>query len=154
MQKPATLNMTSVHPNQTPRLVYFSLCLYLCLSSHAFAQIGAGAPRFHQPPLVRITGTLVPLEEKQHGKLQTITVHVKGKSWKLRVEKIITLTATRRSGSSLLHDLFPRKLHLIGADDLLAPLQQETIVGKPIVLEGRLFVGNNQLLLSDVLVNE
>ena len=128
----------------------FSLCLLLYLSTHALAQMGAGAPRFHQPPLVRIIGTLVPVEEHRHGKLQTITVHVKGKSWKLRVEKVITLTATRRSGSSLLRDLFPRKLHLIGADDLLAPLQHETIAGKPLILEGRLYVGDHQLLLSEV----
>ena len=132
----------------------FSFGFLLYFSAYASAQIGGGAPRFSQPPHVRIIGTLVSREEELSDNLQTLAVYVKGKSWKLHIEKIISLTASTRSGSSLLRGLFPRKLNLIGADDLLAPLQQETIAGKPLLLEGRLYVGENQLLVSVVIMRD
>jgi hypothetical protein len=72
----------------------------------------------------------------------------------MRVREITTLTAMTRSGWSLLQELFPPKLHLIGAEALLTPLQQEAIIGKLLELEGRLYVGNHQLLLSAVTVKE
>jgi hypothetical protein len=133
---------------------YLYLCFSLCFSSFASAQVGPGPLRFRQPPQVRIVGTLVPLEERKHGQFQTLTVHVRGKSWKLRIREITTLTASTRSGRSLLKDLFPPKLHFIGAEELLFPLQQDTIVGKQLELEGRLYVGDQQLLISHVTIKE
>jgi hypothetical protein len=141
-------------------LAVFLLCFYLyCdlyrgFSSPAVAQVGTGLPHFRHPPQVRMVGTLVPLEEKNPGKLKTLIVHVKGKSWKFRLEEITVLTAVTRSGWSLLNDLFPPKLHFIGAEHLLVPLQQDTIEGKQLELEGRLYVGDHQLFLSSVIVKE
>ena len=130
------------------------LYLYLCLSSPAFAQIGSGLPRFRQPPEVRIVGTFATLEDKQRSKQKTLTVHVKGKTWKLRIREIKSLTNTTKTGWSLLNDLFPPKLHFIGADDLLTPLTENAIVGKTLELQGRLYVGDQQLLISAVTVQE
>jgi hypothetical protein len=137
---------------------FICLCLYFCLSlcppSSVLAQASAGLPHFRQPPQVRIVGVLVAPEDKRRSTLQTLTVHVKGKTWKLRIRNIKALTATTNSGWGLLRELFPPKLRLLGADALLAPLQQDDIAGKLLELEGRLYVGAHQLVLSTVKVTE
>jgi hypothetical protein len=139
-----------------PSTLCLYLCLYLCLfpSSSALAQVGTGLPSFRQPPQVRIIGTLAPLDDKQPSKIKTLTVYVKGKSWKLRIQEITALTATTQSGWGLLKNLLPPKLHLVGADELLLPLAAETIAGKQLTIEGRLYVGEHQLLVSDVQTQE
>jgi hypothetical protein len=122
--------------------------------SLTFAQVGAGLPNFRQPPQVRIIGTFAPLDDKQHSNLKTLTVYVKGKSWKLRIQEITALTATTQSGWGLLRNLLPPKLRFIGADELLTPLAKDTIAGKQLLLEGRLYVGDHQLFLSKVQTKE
>jgi hypothetical protein len=120
--------------------------------SPASAQIGTGVPRIKQPPLVRITGAFVALEEKQRGGLRTLAARVKDRTWNLRIKEIKVLTGSTNSGWSLLNDLFPPRLHLIGPDELLAPLQQDDIAGRPLILEGRLYVGDHQLYVTAVTV--
>jgi hypothetical protein len=133
-------------------------CLLLASSfllsfSPASAQIGTGVPRIKQPPLVRITGSFVPLEEKRGG-LRTLRARIKDKTWQLRIKEIKALTGTPNSGWSLLNDLFPPKLRLIGPDDLLAPLQQDDLAGRLLILEGRLYVGDHQLYVTAVTLPE
>jgi hypothetical protein len=70
----------------------------------------------------------------------------------LRIKEIKVLTGSTNSGWSLLNDLFPPRLHLIGPDELLAPLQQDDIAGRPLILEGRLYVGDHQLYVTAVTV--
>ena len=142
----------------THRTFYAQALLTLCLSFScifvlsfsAIAQVGTGLPSFRQPPQVRISGTLDPLTTKQRSKVKTLTVYVKGKSWKFHIQEITALTATTQSGWGLLKNLVPPKLRFIGADELLLPLAEDTIAGKPLTLEGRLYVGEHQLLVSDV----
>lgn len=145
---------------QTSLLSPFYLCLCLSFSlcfyppSSTSAQVGAGLPRFRQPPEVRIVGTFAALEDKPRGNHKTLTVHVKGKTWQLRLREIKSLTNTTKTGWSLLNDLFPPKLHFIGADDLLTPLTENAIVGKTVEIQGRLYVGDHQLFVSSVQVKE
>ncbi|MBI3249378.1 MAG: hypothetical protein HYZ50_22990 [Deltaproteobacteria bacterium] len=153
-------------PSQSSLHRSFSVPLFLCLWGavllvlsvfplpFASAQGGGGAPRFRQPPQVHIRGVLVAPEDTQATDSKTLAVHVGGKSWKLRIHEIETLTETGKSGWSLLNDLLPRRLHLIGPEDLLAPLRQETVAGKPLELEGHLYVGEQQLLLSAVTIQD
>lgn len=136
--------------SQTPLTLGLYLYCVFILPSQALAQVGTGLPSFRQPPQVRIIGTLDPLDTKQRSKVKTLTVSVKGKSWKLHIQEITALTATTQSGWGLLKNLLPPKLRFIGADELLLPLAEETIAGKPLTLEGRLYVGEHQLLVSDV----
>src|SRR5581483_6026588 len=127
--------------SHTPSLACLCLSFYLCLSlcppSSVLAQAGAGLPHFRQPPQVRILGVLIAPEDKQRSNLQTLTVHVKGKTWLLRIRQIKALTATTKSGWGLLRELFPPKLRLLGADEVLAPLRQDDIAGQLLELEGR-----------------
>jgi hypothetical protein len=121
--------------------------------SLAFAQVG-GIPHIKIPPLVRIIGAFAPLDDTQRSNLQTLSVQVKGHKWRMRIREIKALTATTNSGWGLLKDLFPPRLRLTGPDELLAPLQQQDIAGKPFILEGRLYVGDHMLYLTAVTVND
>src|SRR5262245_25048723 len=109
--------------------------------SFAFAQVG-GLPRIKQPPLVRIIAAFAPLEDRERSTLQTLTVRVRENKWRMRIREIKALTATSQSGWSLLNDLFPPHLRLTGPDELMVTLQRENIVGRPLILEGRLYVGD------------
>jgi hypothetical protein len=136
------------------RLLLLSVLLFLLPpSSLAFAQVG-GLPRIKQPPLVRIIGAFAPLEDTERSTLQTLTVRVRDNKWRLRIREIKALTATTQSGWSLLNDLFPPHLRLTGPDELIVSLQREDIVGHPLMLEGRLYVGDHMLFLTAVTVNE
>ncbi len=137
------------------RSFFFLLTFLVCSPqlSLAFAQVG-GIPRIKPPPLVRITGAFAPLNDTGRSVLQTLTVQIKDHKWKLRIREIKALTATTSSGWGLLKDLFPPRLRLVGSDDILAPLQQEDIAGKPFVMEGRLYVGDHMLYVTAVTVTE
>ena len=144
-------------PFMAGRLVRLLLLAFLSFSpqiSLAFAQGIGGIPRIEPPPLVRITGAFAPLDDTRRRSLQTLTVQLKERKWKMYVRDIKALTATTNSGWGLLKDLFPPRLRLVGSADLIAPLQQEDIAGKPLILEGRLYVGNHMLYLMAVTVTE
>lgn len=121
--------------------------------SLAFAQVG-GVPRVKPPPLVRIIGAFAPLEDTQRSNLQTLTVQVKERKWKMRIREIKALTVTNHTGWGLLKDLFPPRLRFTGADETLAPLRQEDIAGRPFVVEGRLYVGDHMLYVTAVTMSE
>jgi hypothetical protein len=131
-----------------------TLLAFLPQRSLAFAQAGGGVPRLRQPPLVRITCALAPFSESQRSELRTLVVTVKDTKWRLRIREIKALTATTHHGWGLLKDLFPPRLRLTGPKDLLAVLQQDDIAGLPIILEGRLYVGDHMLYVTAVTVNE
>lgn len=120
----------------------------------AFAQAGGGVPRLRHPPLVRITGALAPLDEPQRSGLQTLVVTIKGTKWRLRIREIKALTAATNHGWGLLKGLFPPRLRFVGPADLIAHLQREDIAGLPLVLEGRLYVGDHMLYLTAVTVHD
>jgi hypothetical protein len=152
LSKPA---VSFVEPGE--RHFFCLLLMFLVFSPHpslAFAQAIGGIPHVKQPPLVRIVGAFASLEDPQRSALQTLIVHCKEHTWRMRIREIKALTATTNTGWGLLKDLFPPKLRLTGPDELIALLQQEDIAGKPFVLEGRLYVGDHMLYLTAVTVNE
>jgi hypothetical protein len=131
-----------------------SIPVWVCLLSLSpFAQVG-GVPSITQPPLIRLTGALAPYQDTQRGNFQTLIVSCRGKKWRMRIREIKALTATTAQGWSLFKDLFPPRLRLTGPDDVLAPLQQDDIAGRPLVLEGRLYIGNHLLYLTAVSIRE
>jgi len=104
-------------------------------------------PRVEPPPLVRFTGTLHPVKEKKPSGLQTLTIRVKKAEWKLWLTDVKTLTGTDR-GWMILKDIFPPRLNLFGPDKLLSPLVRPEMVGKAVVIEGRLYVGTRKLVVT------
>lgn len=137
------------------RLLFLLLAflIFSLQSSLAFAQVG-GVPRIQPPPLVRIIGAFAPVDDTQRSSLTTLLVHIKESKWRLRIREIKALTATTNHGWGLLKDLFPPRLRFVGPDNLIAQLQQDDIAGKPLILEGRLYVGSHLLYLTTVTVTE
>jgi len=152
-QAPTALGTGPAKDKRFFLLFLFALFFSPPQSSLAFAQAG-GVPRVKQPPLVRIVGAFAPVDDTQRSNLQTLSIQVKAQQWKMRIREIKALTATTKSGWSLLNDLFPPHLHFTGPNELLAPLQQPDIAGRPFVLEGRLYVGDHMLYLTAVTVTE
>ena len=107
-------------------------------------------PQLEPPPLVRLTGALLPLDEQGRGGLSTLTVSVKETKWIFKVAKIEKLTGTASSDLRLLQSLFPAQLRFIGPDALLDLLQAPEIAGKSLTIEGRLYVGDRMLFLTAV----
>lgn len=132
----------------------FALFIFAPHPSLAFAQTGGGVPRLRHPPLVRITGALAPFDDTQRSELHTLVVTVKQTKWRLRIREIKALTATTSHGWGLLKDLFPPRLRFVGPADLIARLQQDDIAGLPLILEGRLYVGDHMLYLTAVTLTE
>jgi hypothetical protein len=131
-------------------LLVFLFSLQPCLT---FAQV-TGVPRISPPPLVRITGAFAAFEDTQRTNLQVLIVKVKETKWRMRIRDIKTLTASTNSGWGLLRDLFPPRLRLTGPDDLIARLQRDDIAGLPLVLEGRLYIGDHMLYVTALTVTE
>lgn len=102
------------------------------------------------PPLVRFTGSFLPLEGKRPGALAMLTVSIEGMRWKFNVAKVEKLTGKEVGSLRLLQSIFPPQLRLTGPDELLRPLQDPQVAGKPLVIEGRLYVGDRMLFITAV----
>ena len=105
-------------------------------------------PRLSVPPLIRLTGTLHPPEEKG-APVHALTVYIGDSQWNFWLTDIDNLSGPPY-GWLTLTDLFPRELRFSGPDDLLAPLQQPNVVGKPVSVEGRLYTVYRKLVVTAV----
>ena len=102
------------------------------------------------PPLVRITGSFLPLTGEEASGLSTLTVSIKGTKWRMMINRIEKLTGRDPSGTRLLESLFPRHLRFTGPDDLLNILSDPKIEGTLMTIEGRLYTSERMLLVTIV----
>jgi hypothetical protein len=96
-------------------------------------------------PLVRLTGTLHPLQEKSPSGLHTLTVSIKGH------EKLLSFSKVESSNFKIrrqLKKLFPPKLRLVGSDALLRTLQAPEINGVLLIIEGQLNMRDRMLIVT------
>lgn len=113
-------------------------------SASASAQISWSEP----PPLVRFTGTLLPLTDKI--RRPTLTVFIKGKRWGFRIAKVQKLTGSSPDGWRLVRSLFPPMVHFVGPERLLSLLQERDTLGRRLSVEGHLYVGSRLFLVMRV----
>lgn len=123
------------------------LLLFVFWPHTATAQV---TPHVEPPPLVRFTGTLLPLEEKERGGIATLTVSVKGVQWLFRIAKIEKLTGRPATELRILESLFPPRLRFTGPAELLGPLQEPGVPGKLLAIEGRFYTGDRMLFVTAV----
>lgn len=102
------------------------------------------------PPLVRFTGSFLPINETKAGELSSLIVSIKETKWHFRIAKIEKLSGRDPSGTRLLESIFPRQLHFTGPEDLLNVLRDPQIEGTLITLEGRLYVGEHMFFLTTI----
>jgi len=105
---------------------------------------------YGSPPVVRMSGTFQPYDEQQSHGLNTLTVIVEDKQkWLFKVTRVDTMTGTD-PGMMLLSYIFPPELRLMGAASKMAVLTQPEVLGKPVSLQGFLYIDDRNFYVADV----
>jgi hypothetical protein len=105
--------------------------------------------RVRGPLIVRFTGTFQPFEQKAAGNLNTLTLTYQERQWLFRVDRVNVLSG-RDPGTLLLKSIFPPRLSLSGPPQLLEPLGTPESLGKPVTLEGMLYLRNRRFNVTTV----
>lgn len=136
------------------RTVELGVAFILLLEVNAPSMTAVAQIVSEPPPLVRLTGALQPSEAKRSGDMLTLSVSIKGTTRLLRVTQVEKLTGRSPDGWRLLGDLFPPQLRCVGPDESLRVLQSPETIGKPLVIEGRLYSGERMLLITSVTLGQ
>jgi len=138
-----------MHSVLNKRIPFLTLILSLAMVNAAAAhRLGAppvGSP-FFVPPVVRLTGTLVPAKEQQERGLDTLAVWLNGQEWVFKLTDVKTLSGTNY-GAMILNKLFPREVRFKGSDEVLHSIQNTAATGKPLTVEGRLYIADRNFLV-------
>ncbi len=124
------------------------MMVILFLSLFCFPVPSAAQINPEPPPLVRFTGSLLPLAHEKPPGLSTLTVSIKEKKWRLHLTKVEKLSGRDHSGTRLLQSIFPPHLRLTGPAHLLSMLQNPQAEGKPLTIEGHLYVGDRLFFVT------
>jgi len=94
---------------------------------------------------LRITGTLLPVEEQKREDLILVDVFVQDKPWRLRIGKVEELNPSGRE-EKIKEDILLRQVRFHGPESLLARFQQ----GKVLTIEGQLDKQQRRFLVTAV----
>ena len=112
----------------------------------------AASSIFRSPLVVTMSGTLQPFHEQDSHDLNTLTVTIDDKQqWLFRVNRVDTLTGTD-PGLMLLSEIFPPELHIRGSTNNMAVLEEPTVAGKTVTLQGFLYIADRNFYVGDVSV--
>jgi len=104
------------------------------------------------PLVVTMSGTLQPFNEQESHSLDTLTVTIDDKQqWLFKVNRVDTITGTD-PGVMLLSEIFPPKLRIMGSTHDMALLEQPTVAGKTVTLQGFLYIAERNFYVGDVSV--
>ena len=104
------------------------------------------------PLVVTMSGTLQPFTEHESHDLNTLTVTIDDKQqWLFRVNRVDTVTGTN-PGVMLLNEIFPPKLRIMGSTSNMAVLEQPTVAGETVTLQGFLYIADRNFYVGDVSV--
>ena len=119
----------------------------------AFGRVCQAVSPILRPPLVvTMSGTLQPFNEQDSHSLNTLTVIIADKQqWLFRVNRVDTVTGTD-PGVMLLSEIFPPELRIMGSTPDMAVLEQPTVAGKTITLQGFLYIADRNFYVGDVSV--
>ena len=102
------------------------------------------------PLVVTMSGTLQPFNEHESHGLDTLTVTIADKQqWLFRVNRVDTATGTN-PGVMLLSEIFPPQLRIMGSTSNMALLEQPTVAGKTVTLQGFLYIADRNFYVGDV----
>ena len=112
----------------------------------------AASSIFHSPLVVTMSGTLQPFTEQDSQGLNTLTVTIADKQkWLFKVDRVDTVTGTD-PGLMLLSEIFPPELHIRGSTNNMALLEEPTVAGKTVTLQGFLYIADRNFYVGDVSV--
>ena len=102
------------------------------------------------PPRVRFTGVLLPInEQSRKGLLEDLNVII-GKERRTFLLDKMEIVGGVGLNRVILQRLFPPLLRFAGPDDLIRPLKSPKIAGKVITIEGLLYTGSRMLFVTGV----
>ncbi len=113
----------------------------------AIADARFGYP--NETPYVRLSGTLLPLEGEAGPPEPALTILVKGASWRFQLANIEEIKRYDQEDARV-DELQRHTVRLYGPTPLLVPLQQPTIIGQPITIEGYLYPKERRLLVVTI----
>jgi hypothetical protein len=102
-----------------------------------------------QSTKLRVTGTLLPMEEQQRDDLVTATIFVQDKPWLFRVGKAEGLTSEARE-QAVKDGALLEQVRFHGPDAVMRRLQKANLIGKLLVIEGQLDAKGRRFLISSV----
>jgi hypothetical protein len=104
------------------------------------------------PRVVTMSGTLQPFNEQDSHGLNMLTVTIGGKQkWLFYVKRVETVTDAQ-PGVMLLNQVFPPELSIEGSTSNMALLEEPRVVGKPVTLQGFLYISDRTFYVGDVSV--
>jgi hypothetical protein len=104
------------------------------------------------PRVVTMSGTLQPFNEQDSHGLNMLTVTIGGKQkWLFYVNRVETVTDAQ-PGVMLLNQVFPPELSIEGSTSNMALLEEPSVVGKPVTLQGFLYISDRTFYVGDVSV--
>jgi len=117
----------------------------------AFARVCQAVPGLlRSPQVVTMSGTLQPFNEHESHGLNTLTVTIDGKQkWLFNVNRVDTVTEAQ-PGLMLLNEIFPPELSLRGSTSDIALLEEPSVVGKQVTLQGFLYIADRTFYVGNV----
>jgi len=101
-----------------------------------------------------MSGTLQPFTEQDSQGLNTLTVTIADKQkWLFKVDRVDTVTGTD-PGLMLLSEIFPPELYIRGSTNNMAVLEEPTVAGKTVTLQGFLYIADRNFYVGNVSVAE
>jgi hypothetical protein len=99
-----------------------------------------------------MSGTLRPLNEQDSQGLHTLTVTIGNtQKWRFNVTRVETVTDAQ-PGVMLLNQIFPPELSIEGSTPNMAELADPSVVGKPVTLQGFLYIADRTFYVGGVSV--
>ena len=104
------------------------------------------------PLVVTMNGALQPFQEQESHGLNTLTVTIDNQQkWLLKVNRVDTTNGTA-PGVMLLSEIFPPELRIVGLTNNMALLEQPTVKGTTVTLQGFLYLADRNFYVKDVSV--
>ena len=116
----------------------------------AFGRVCQAVSPMPRPPLVvTMIGTLQPFNDQDSRGLNTLTVTIDDKQqWLFTVNRVDTVTGTDHPGLMLLSEIFPPALHIMGSTSNMAELEEPSVVGKTVTLQGFLYIADRNFYVG------
>ncbi|MGE0680652.1 MAG: hypothetical protein AB7P69_07055 [Candidatus Binatia bacterium] len=123
----------------------FVLIVSFCCIHWANAQ----PANLDRPAKLRVTGTLLPMEERRREDLVTVRILVEDTPLLLRVGKVEELTSMERE-QAVKWGVLLRQVRFYGPEEFIGQLRKPEAIGKIFTIEGQLDTRDRQFLVTSV----
>ena len=106
-----------------------------------------------RPLHVRVTGTLLPIDQEKREDIITVNVFIKDQPRLLRIGKIEEITQQQKD-RAVEQDVLMRQIRMYGPAELMDKLSSSDVIGKTIVIEGKIDTSEQRFLVSSVQAGE